>query len=63
MGRNFVFGCVLVFSFCFHAKSGTTNNHRTGLSDISYGSPYSRDSNHIKKILNFFPSVEEKKQF
>ena len=63
MGKNFVFGCVLVllcfslsfsffvptieneeelgiqvcFSFfVFHAKSGTTNNDRTGWSDISY---------------------------
>ena len=33
-GRNFVFGCVLVF-FAF-AKSDTTKNHRTGLSDISH---------------------------
>ena len=32
MGRNLEFGCVIVFSFCFHAKSATTNNHRTGLS-------------------------------
>ena len=30
MGRNFVFRCVLFF---LHAKSGTTNNHRTSLSD------------------------------
>ena len=31
VGSNFVFG---FFSF-FHSKSGPTNNHRTGLSDIS----------------------------
>ena len=66
-GKNFVFGCVLVFAptveneeelcirvcfcfrllFVFHAKSGTMYYHRTELSDISYQSPYSRDSNHI----------------
>ena len=28
------------FLFVFHVKSGTTNNDRTGLSDISYLSPY-----------------------
>ena len=32
MGRNFVFWCVLVFN----AKRGTTNNDRTGLSNISF---------------------------
>ena len=32
-----MFGSVLVFFLLvFHAKSGTINNHRTGLSDISY---------------------------
>ena len=37
MGMKFVFGCFLVFSFfIFHIKSGITNNHRTGLSDVSY---------------------------
>ena len=35
--------------FAFHAKSGTTKNDRTGLSDISYKSPFSRDSNDIKE--------------
>ena len=36
MGRNFVFGCVLVFFlfYLFHAKLASTNNHRTELSDI-----------------------------
>ena len=27
-----------------------TNNHQTGLSDISYQNPFSRDSNDIKKL-------------
>ena len=39
MGRNFVFRVCFSFSFflfLFHAKSGTSNNHRTGFSDISY---------------------------
>ena len=35
IGRNFVFGCVLVF-FIFHEKSGSTNTNWTGLSDISF---------------------------
>ena len=34
MKRNFIFAFVLVF--CFHVKSGATNNHRNGSSDISY---------------------------
>ena len=37
VGRNFVLG-IRVFSFfffVFHAKSRTTNNHLTGLSEIS----------------------------
>ena len=45
------------FSFLllvFHATSGTTINHRTGLSGKSYSS-LSRVLNHIKKIQNFFP--------
>ena len=32
MGRNLYSGVFV----CFRAKSGITNNHRTGLSDISY---------------------------
>ena len=40
--------------FAFHAKLGTTNNHRTGLADISNKSFFIRDSNQIeKKIENF----------
>ena len=34
MGRKFVFACFNFF--VFHLKSGTTNNHPTGSSDISY---------------------------
>ena len=49
MGRTFVFGCVLVF-FVFPAKSGTTNNHRNGSSDISYLSLFSRDSTALKSF-------------
>ena len=60
MERNFVFGCVLVFfCFVFHAKPGTINNDRTGLSDILYLSPFSRDLNHIKKFPKSFRSVEK----
>ena len=40
--------------FCFQAKSGNTNNHRAGLSDISYYNPFKHVSNHI--II--FPSVD-----
>ena len=40
------------FRFVFHAKSGTTNNHRTGWSDISY-------SNHILKFSKKITSVEK----
>ena len=49
MGMNFGFGCVLNFCIVFHEKSATTNNHRRGLSDISYSSPFSRNSNDSKK--------------
>ena len=54
--------CIRVcFSFCFvfHAKPGTINNDRTGLSDILYLSPFSRDLNHIKKFPKSFRSVEK----
>ena len=51
MGRNFVFGSVLIF-FVFHAKSGTNNNW-TGLSDISYSIPYGHDSNPFLRIHKF----------
>ena len=38
IGRNFQFGCALIFFFffVFHVKSGNTINHRNVLSDISY---------------------------
>ena len=45
--------------FC-HAKSGTTNNHRTGLSDISYQNQYSCDLNHIKKLQKNLPKDDKK---
>ena len=37
MGKNFVFGCVLVFSiiFVFHAKSSIIINHLIGSNDIA----------------------------
>ena len=56
-GRNFVFRCVLVsfFLFCFPSKSGTTKNHRTGSSDISF----SRDSKDNLNIPKNLPSVEK----
>ena len=33
MGRNFVFGRVLLFLFVIHAKSDTTKHHRNELSE------------------------------
>ena len=42
--------CFSFFSFVFHAKSATINNHQTGLSDLSFQRPFSRDSNHIKNF-------------
>ena len=60
MGRNFVFGCFIFLKlFVFYAKSATTKNHRTGLSDISYLSPFSRDSNDFQKFPKIFHSVEK----
>ena len=50
MKKNLVFGCFRFFGF--HAKSGTTNNHWTRLADISYKSPFSRDSNDVKTFPN-----------
>ena len=50
--RNFIFGCVLVFFSFFHAKSGTTNNHRNGSSIVPYYSPLSRDSRTEKFFKN-----------
>ena len=64
MRGNFLFGFVLVFvptiengeelcirvffCFFFHAKTTTINNNRTGFSDISKLSHFSRDSNDIE---------------
>ena len=40
--------CIRVFSFsCFLKKSGAINNRQNGSSDISYKSPFSRDSNDV----------------
>ena len=39
---------VFYFLFVLHTKSATTNNNQTGLNDIIYESPFSRDSNDIK---------------
>ena len=37
MGRNLIFGCVLLFLLLvFQAKSGTKNNNWTGLNDIKF---------------------------
>ena len=38
------------FSAGLSVKSGNINNSRTGLSDISYKSPFSRDSDNIEKL-------------
>ena len=53
--RNFQFGdsfeCRLrscFFFFVFHTNSGNTKSDWTGLSDISYKSPFNRDSDEIK---------------
>ena len=59
MGREFEFGCVLVF---FSRKVRYQKNHRNGSSEISFQSPFIRESNDIEKFSNFFPSVE-KNQF
>ena len=50
LGRNFVFGCVFFPFFVFHAKFGTTNNHRNGTNDISYWNPFSCYLNDSKKF-------------
>ena len=53
---------VLVFFllFVFQAKSGTTNNDQTGLGDISYLSPFSRDLDDIKKFQKKFTKYRKK---
>ena len=43
-GEELCFECL----FFLHAKLGTINIHRTGLSDISYYSPFSCNLNDIK---------------
>ena len=40
----------VLFFFVFHAKSGTTNNHRKGSSDIAYQRFFSRYSNDVKFV-------------
>ena len=54
-------GVLVYFStfFVFHAKSGTTNTHRNGLSDLSNECPSSHDSNHIEALPKFASSVEK----
>ena len=57
MWRNLVFRLILVFLFTifgFHAIPGTTNNHWTGLSEISYKNLFSRNSNDIKQFQKIF---------
>ena len=49
-GEIFLCGGVRNFFLVFDAKSGSTNNHRIGSSDIPYKSPFSRDSNGIKNF-------------
>ena len=67
MGRNSLFARFkFVFDLYFPRKSVSTNKDWTGLSDISYCSPFSRDSNDIKKcpknglkLLIFCPNSSE----
>ena len=52
--------CIRVFyffSFFSHAKLGSTDNHRTGLRDVSFYSLFSPDLNQLKKFQKSFPSV------
>ena len=60
IGRNFLFGCVSVFSFFPHAKLVATNSHQRELSDISYKRPYSRELSDIKKFYKKFSQLREK---
>ena len=57
MGSNF--GRFFFQFFLFHAKSGTTNNHRNVSSDKSYQRFFNRDSNEIKIFSKSCPSVEK----
>ena len=52
-------GVLAFLLFVFQAKSGTTNNDRTGLGDISYLSPFSRDLDDIKKFQKSLQSIEK----
>ena len=49
-----------LFLLVFRAKTATTNNHRSGWSDISYLSLFSRDSNDIKKFSKKLCHCQEK---
>ena len=51
---------VSVFFFVFHAKSGTANNYRIGLSDRSDKNPVSRNSYRVEKFPINFLNVEKK---
>ena len=44
--------CSRVFFF----RTQTTNNHRTGLSDISFSGPFNRETNYIKTSNRFLDS-------
>ena len=64
MGRNFVFGCVLVyflynflsfFSIAFKTKSGITKNYGNGTTDTSFYSYFSRDLSDIKNSQKIVP--------
>ena len=43
----FLFLSFFCFFFIFHAKSGTTNNHRNGSTDILYQSLFMCDLNDL----------------
>ena len=59
MGSNFVFGNFSFFLFLFSTQNQVPQIIWTELSDTSYYSPFSNDSNHIKKCTKFFCSVEK----
>ena len=56
MIRKLVFGCVC---FCFHKKSATTLNRRSELNEISYSSPFNRDSNNKKNAKRIFTELRK----
>ena len=47
--------CCSLILFAFDAKSGTTNNHCNGFSDIQYCCPSSRDSNETELFPKILP--------